>query len=230
MPYKDPEQRKAVKRASARKRRASPLTQFKEREANRRRMAAGREQARPVPQTPAEMLKDAERFGPAEDGQLDNVITGVMDEYRTGIGTLAETAISGRGFDYNPERTFGEPYWWHPDFNMPDWWHEDGIPLRGESLRWARFCLRFRDQNWSKEQGRAAEAKGAEIAAVLRTEPADVRKLAECLRDGRPTDWLTPPAETAARARLEDLRLMDWPTSTWRARGPFWFPTDPRGH
>src|SRR5437870_4951981 len=100
MPYSDPEKRKAARREADRKRRQSPLVKYREDQASARRMQAKREKARPKPVTEAEMLKDAGRFGPATDGPLDNVYTGVK-----GIGTLLENVISGRGYKYNAENT-----------------------------------------------------------------------------------------------------------------------------
>jgi hypothetical protein len=202
--------------------------------------------------TPAEMLKDALRFGPARDAPLDqSSLKGIKvgawtsgrrisiseideqaaalssDRLRPGIGTLSEIVISGRGVDYNAENTFGDPYWWNSDFGMPEWWREDGgiygprTTLKGETRRWALFCFRFRERKWSHPQGRAAERRGVEIAAALRAESEDVRRMAECLRDGKPIDWLAPQAEATTRARLEVLGLSPsepWPSSRTSTR------------
>jgi hypothetical protein len=160
---------------------------------------------------------------------------------RSSISPLADIVL-GKGSAYNPANTFGEPYWWQDDslavqfggvprrvkgkvvlgepkppfqFGAPAWWLNDPrANYRGEERRWVLYSLGFRRRSWSEQQGRAAEARGIEIAANLSSESQDVRRVAAWLRDGwtrvppRSVRHITRERVEVAMLRLKDLGLL----------------------
>jgi hypothetical protein len=240
LPYSTENQAKAreAKRLSARRRRRDPGVREAEGEANRKRNQAKRDGARPKPVTDADFLKDAARFGPANEAPLDqSSLKGVSvgfwlkgksqrisisetDEHPAAVGTIGtlESIVLGKGYDYNPENTFGEPLWWlrgYRHHGMPIWWKVETDPdYRGDERRWVLYCLSFRRRNWGPNDGRAAETRGIEIAATLNGETRDVRWVAGWLRDGkshvppRSATQMTKERVESAKRRLKALGLL----------------------
>ncbi len=215
---------------------ASPDTQQAEREANRDRNRAKRNAARPRPVTEKEWLHEAARFGPAKEAPLREVRTGYRRRTEAGVrsidvassdeheftkhSTISPLAdlVLGKGYDYNPENTFGEPYWWHRGYRhhgVPYWWEVGTAPrYNAYERRWVLYSLSFRQRNWSASQGKVAEARGLEIATTLARESQDVRWVAGWLRDGkshvppRSAKRITRERVRVAMRRLQKLGLL----------------------
>jgi hypothetical protein len=85
-------------------------------------------------------------------------------------------------------------------------------------------ALSYRQRDWDEEQGRAAEARGLEIAVTLQAEEQDARYVAGWIRDGwkkvpkKSAKHITKERVTAAMRRLKAIGLLRRVGDSWRIR------------
>lgn len=157
-----------------------------------------------------------------DDGDMEAVDLASADDYGLGLpssedgpgGPVSRTRVTlevgqlGKGYDYNPENTFGEPWWWNGRL-------ADSQHYSPAELRWVSYCLGGRRRDTTISEGKAMERRGLEIAATLFSAPPDARLVAEWLRDGwtrvpsRSVKGFTPRRVQAAMRWLLNAGLLE---------------------
>jgi hypothetical protein len=213
MPYKDAAQRRTANRESMRRKRA---------------------------QAPDQKAPDKAAAGTGRKSDVAGWETDLSQVGRR-AGRDHAHAISGEGYAFTSHWT--RPRWWGYEYAGcqcvgPRWWEATGCPYRGEEKRWVFYCLGLildyrqpipagdlgYDQRSTEAQGRAAEARGVEIAAILYHAPPDVRAVAIWLRGAPDTD--APRGMEDAPERV--AAAIDW-LKAMGLYGPNKYPL-PEGH
>lgn len=175
------------------------------RERNRRKRVAGR----PRPVTNQDFLKEAARFGPAEDGPKSKPqILGGQPVANGGlVPRAAERGQLGKGWDYN-RANIGPPRWWldaeeawRADDRMI--WHAIKPSYSNDERRWVRYFYGFAQRKDNTDVGQRLERRGLEVATQLGQESRDVQWVANWLRDG----WNKVPPRIAKRFSDERVQV-----------------------
>ena len=119
-----------------------------------------------------------------------DVATAAISEHAVG----QQPGQLGRGYDYNPENTFGRPFWLGDD-GLRSVFKGATQRFSPDERRWVHYCLGFANRGSDVKEGEHLEERGLEIATILANEARDVQWVAGWLRDG----WDHVPATAKAR-------------------------------